>query len=67
MCFPCTHSLTHSPCRYNGDWVSECATGVGKFTHANGNCYEGEWLDDKRHGAWVHGWAGRWVGRAWMD
>ena len=37
--------------RYVGDWVSECATGFGKFTHANGNTYEGEWLDDKRHGA----------------
>ena len=33
--------------RYEGYWDHGKANGKGKYTHAHGDVYEGDWVDDK--------------------
>ena len=35
---------------YEGHFVNEIYTGQGTFTSKNGWKYEGDWLNDKKHG-----------------
>lgn len=36
--------------KYEGEWVDDRATGVGRLKHVEGDEYNGEWLNDKAHG-----------------
>ena len=33
-----------------GEWKASQKNGKGRMKYADGSIYEGEWLDDKRHG-----------------
>ena len=35
---------------YDGSWANGKRTGLGVLTMANGDRYEGHWLDDKKEG-----------------
>ena len=40
----------HNMVKYEGDWYDGRMTGHGKATYANGSVYEGDFLDNMRHG-----------------
>ena len=40
--------------RYEGDWRNGMAQGKGKFNHANGDVYEGEFYCDRANGFGVY-------------
>lgn len=37
-------------CVYEGSWRNGCRDGKGKFYDPAGNCFDGEFLNDKKHG-----------------
>jgi len=42
-------------------------TGMGIMTWPDGRQYEGEFLNDKRHGYGVYKWSGRQYVGEWLD
>eukprot|EP00954_Amorphochlora_amoebiformis_P025834 1375588-Amorphochlora_amoeboformis.AAC.1 len=47
---PSQSNPTQDGDRFVGKWVNDKVCGEGKLFYANGNLYEGEWVDDMRHG-----------------
>ena len=41
---------------YEGLWENNLYNGAGKLKHANGDLYEGEFVDGKMQGAGTHVW-----------
>ena len=37
-----------------GNWIDNKACGFGKFYHADGDVYEGEWQNDRANGNGVY-------------
>ena len=54
--------------KYEGHWLEDKASGIGKLTHADGDVYEGEWSEDKANGKgkYIHANGAEYSGE-WKD